>query len=262
MFGFLIKKAFFDLWDNFLPAILVNLGFIVILAVPVLLPSVVLPIHGIIGVAAFVAGALLVFLYLGGVSTFARLTSDYTGVDWKSFRRGVAEQWPVTLLFGALVLGHLFLISVAVPVYSSMGSMVGLFALAVLFWISVIWWLTCQFILPVRSRLSNRPVTVLRKSLLLVLDNVFFAVAVAAGGVFIVALSIFTAFLIPGISGLMIWFHDAAKLRLYKYDYLEQHHQGEPGAARIRIPWDTLLYDDRERVGKRTLRGMIFPWKE
>ena len=48
------------------------------------------------------------------------------------------------------------------------------------------------------------------------------------------------------------------KLRLYKYDYLEEN----PDAKRNDIPWDALLIDERERVGKRTLRGMIFPWKE
>ena len=34
MFGFLIKKSFFDLWDNFLAAVLANLGFIVVLSIP------------------------------------------------------------------------------------------------------------------------------------------------------------------------------------------------------------------------------------
>jgi hypothetical protein len=30
----------------------------------------------------------------------------------------------------------------------------------------------------------------------------------------------------------------------------------------VRVPWDALLAEDREQVGVRTLRGMIFPWKE
>ena len=45
---------------------------------------------------------------------------------------------------------------------------------------------------------------------------------------------------------------------MYKYDWLEAN----PEANRKKIPWDALLMDDKERVGKRTLRGMIFPWKE
>ena len=70
--------------------------------------------------------------------------------------------------------------------------------------------------------------------------------------------SFFTALLLPGIATIMLWWNIAFKLRLYKYDWLEQN----PGANRRRVPWDALLVEDRERVGKRTLKGMIFPWKE
>ena len=58
MFGFLIKKAFFDLWDNFLPAILVNLGFIAVLAVPVLLPPVVTAAGAAFGFVVLAAGVV------------------------------------------------------------------------------------------------------------------------------------------------------------------------------------------------------------
>jgi hypothetical protein len=85
-----------------------------------------------------------------------------------------------------------------------------------------------------------------------------FAVGLAIGGVFIMLVSFVTAFLVPGITGLAIWYQSALRLRMYKYDYLEEH----PDTPKREIPWDALIYDDRERVGKRTLRGMIFPWKE
>jgi hypothetical protein len=135
---------------------------------------------------------------------------------------------------------------------------VGLFALAILFWMSVIWWMTAPFYLPVRTRLTPAIVPALKKSFIVTFDNAAFVIGVSIGAVVIAALSFFTAFLIPGIAGLAIWYQAALKLRLYKYDYLEAN----PEADRKSIPWDALLYDDRDRVGKRTLRGMIFPWKE
>jgi hypothetical protein len=70
--------------------------------------------------------------------------------------------------------------------------------------------------------------------------------------------SLFTALLLPGISSILLFWNTAFKLRLYKYDWLEQN----PGSNKKSIPWDALLVEDRERVGKRTLKGMIFPWKE
>ena len=74
----------------------------------------------------------------------------------------------------------------------------------------------------------------------------------------IVAASVFTGGILPGLGAVLVWHNVALKLRLYKYDHLEQ----QPESNRKQIPWDALLVDDRDRVGKRTLRGMIFPWKE
>jgi len=56
----------------------------------------------------------------------------------------------------------------------------------------------------------------------------------------------------------MIWHQAALKLRLKKYDYLEEN----PEANRKQIPWDALLIDERNKVGPRTFKGMIFPWKD
>ncbi len=44
---------------------------------------------------------------------------------------------------------------------------------------------------------------------------------------------------------------------MFKYDYLESH----PEVNRRQIPWEELLFDEREKIGPRTLRGMIFPWR-
>jgi hypothetical protein len=63
---------------------------------------------------------------------------------------------------------------------------------------------------------------------------------------------------LSGIGGILLWHQVAANSDFTKYEYLEQH----PEANRTPVPWDTLLHDERERVGKRTLRNTIFPWKE
>jgi len=48
------------------------------------------------------------------------------------------------------------------------------------------------------------------------------------------------------------------RLRLLKYDWLEAH----PDANRKKIPWDELLIEEREKTGTRTLKNLIFPWKD
>jgi len=92
---------------------------------------------------------------------------------------------------------------------------------------------------------------------LLLLDNPLFTVGLLIGSLVVFVLSAFTAFLLPGLATILLWWNVALKLRLYKYDHLEKHPDD-----RRHIPWDGLLAEDRDRVGKRTLKGMIFPWKE
>lgn len=258
MLGFCVKKAFFDLWDNFLPAVLLNLGFVAVLAVPIILPTIAAAAGTIAGIAVLVAGILLSFLYLGLSHSLARDITDYDSLDLRNIGRATRESLRHALLLGLIVVLHVVLISIALPVYAAMESVFGLFAIAVLFWISVIWLLTAQFYLPLADRLSKPPFEALKKAFLLLLDNTGFAIVVALGSILIIAGSFLTAFLFPGIAGLAIWMHTAVKLRLYKYDYLEAH----PDTPRSEVPWDELLFEDRERVGKRTVRGMIFPWKE
>jgi hypothetical protein len=50
----------------------------------------------------------------------------------------------------------------------------------------------------------------------------------------------------------------AFKLRLYKYDYYEAH----PSGKKRRVPWNELLAHDKEKLGKRTFKTLIFPWKK
>jgi hypothetical protein len=258
MFGFVIKKSFFDLWDNFLPAVLMNLGFIVLFAIPAILPSVVSGAGAVVSLLVLLVGVVLVFVYAGGVFGLTRAITDHQSIEWSEFLARLRDTWPAATVLAMITVVHLFLLSVAFPVYSSLDNMVGLFALAILFWMSVIWWITAPYYLPLHQRLSESIPAALKKSFIFTFDNTGFTVGLALGALVVVVLSFFTAFLIPGIAGLAIWYQTAVKLRLYKYDYLQEN----PDADRKSIPWDALLFDDRERVGKRTLRGMIFPWKD
>jgi len=159
-----------------------------------------------------------------------------------------------------LVNGVYFVIlQVAFRVYAQVDQAVlGMMGQIILLWVTVGWVLAAQFFFPIQSRLERTPRKMIRKMLLLFFDNTGLMLVLAVGALGIVAVSLFTGGILPGLGAVLVWHNVALKLRLYKYDYLEEH----PDADRKKIPWDALLVDDRDRVGKRTLRGMIFPWKE
>lgn len=258
MFGFLIKKSFFDVWDNFIGSVLVNLGFVLFMAIPFAIPFAIVDSLPVLTLIVLALGILLLFVFAGGASLAARDIADYEGIEWRALWSYVRQTWKTSLLFGLINIVLVFLLSVAFPVYTGMDSLFGIAAAAVLFWAYVIWLLAAQFFFPVRAQLDEKFGKILKKSFVLFFDNTGYAIGSFIVLILLTAVSVFTAFLIPGIMGILVWLQDGVKLRVYKYDYLEEN----PDANRRRLPWDALLVEDRERVGKRSFRGMIFPWKE
>ncbi len=258
MILFSIKKAFFDFWDHFLPSVLCNLGFIVVLSLPMLAPAAVGRLQPELGIAVFAVGVVVSFVYLGVASMVARDIAFYQTPEWATIPLYVRQSWKASVALALIYLLHIFLLSIALPVYIAMGTVLSLAAMAFLFWASIIWLVASVFYLPIRAQLDSQIGKILKKCFLIVFDNTAFALVVAFGALTLLLLSMFTALLLPGVMGVLIWVNSALKLRLYKYDYLNEH----PQANRRAIPWDELLHDDRERVGKRSFRGMIFPWKE
>jgi len=76
--------------------------------------------------------------------------------------------------------------------------------------------------------------------------------------IFTFVISALTMLLAPGPAGTALASAVAVRLRMKKYRYLKEN----PEAERRHIPWDELLQEEKELVGKRTLKGMIFPWKD
>jgi hypothetical protein len=256
MFGFLIKKAFFDMWDNLIRIVLLNLGYIAIFAVLVYFPLLFQSVPPLFYLSVAVGMALL-FVYSGVVSTMVARMADYSRPDFHDALGYLNETYPSSLLFALVNLALVFLFGVAFPVYGQVRSFLGPLASSFLFWILVFWVLAVQYFFPVQARLDHKFTKIMKKMVLLFLDNPLFSVGLLVGSAVVLAVSALTALLLPGIASILLWWNVALKLRLYKYDYLEEHPEG-----RRTIPWDALLAEERERVGQRTLKGMIFPWKE
>jgi len=257
MILFMLNKTFFDFWDNLFSIFLLNFGCTLIVGAGIYVTS-LLGVHPVTFFLGILITVVMFSLYVGAAALVARDIADYKSPTFKSFFQYLKEVWPAAL--GFMLLGgiQLVIFSVILPWYFRLGNLIGILVAGLLFWISVIWVFASQYYFPVRSRLDSDIKKVFRKSVLVFFDNTAFTLFLGCGTLVLLVLSGFTAFLLPGIGTILLWHQVGLKLRLYKYEYLETH----PEAQRRNIPWDTLLQDEKERIGPRTLRGMIFPWKE
>lgn len=262
MFGFLVKKAFFDMWDNMFRVILMNLGYIAIMgaafSVPLGLSLVTFLPEFLLLILAFAIPAALICIYTGGVSHMCRDIASYEEPGFRNFWQYIIETWKPSLLFALANSLVLFLVTQAFSFYIQIRSGVGVVAAAFLFWVGIVWAVSLQYFFPLQSQVNAVFKKNVRKIFLLFFDNTMFSIGLLIGTIIIAVGSGFTAFMLPGIASVILWLNEGLKLRMLKYDWLEAN----PDENRKKIPWDALLVEDKERVGKRTLRGMIFPWKE
>ena len=257
MIGFLIKKNFFDTWDNLFRVALVNLGFIASLAFPVFVPGLFASIP-ILGMLALFVGILWCFVYLSAAALTLKAISDYGSFGFADFFNNLKIIWPVGLASGGFVFVGYMLCTLVIPFYIGMSSMLGLLLGAVIFWTLVVAVLSLQFFFAVRARLDTSLVKVVKKCFIIFFDNPGFCFFMLIHNIIVLVLSMFVALIAPGPAGVLLFLDQGLRLRLLKYDWLEAN----PDANRRQIPWDALLIDEREKTGTRSLRSFIFPWKD
>ena len=257
MIGFLIKKNFFDMWDNLFKVALINIGFIASLSIPVFIPTLLAHVP-VLGMASLLIGILWCFVYLSAAALSLKALSDYGNFGFAEFFNNLKIGWPIGLILGVLVFLGYILCTVVIPFYLGMNSMFGLLLAAIIFWTLVVAILALQFFFAVRSRLDTKFTKIIKKCFIIFFDNPMFCVFTLIHNVIILTISMFVAFLFPGPAGVLLFLDEGLRLRLLKYDWLEAN----PDANRRHIPWDALLIDERERTGTRSLKSFIFPWKD
>ncbi|OQA62535.1 MAG: hypothetical protein BWY39_01702 [Spirochaetes bacterium ADurb.Bin269] len=261
MIGFFIKKAFYDGWDNLLSILVMNVA---ILAVA----------FG----GWFLAGATLFFLPLSifmlvlsaaaegvlflTISALMAKVSKYESFSASDIGEAFGASWKHGALFGLLIAAIVFVASVAFPYYFSLGNMIGLALSIVIFWVTVVVALSLQWFLPIRSQLDTNFVKCLKKSFIIFFDNPGFSLFMFLYSLVLTVLSLVMVMLMPGFAGMILAHNNAFRLRMYKYDWLEEHPELDVREARKSVPWAELLSEDEDTVGHRTLKSFIFPWKD
>ena len=215
MIGFLIKKNFFDLWDNLFKLAFINLGFITSLAFPVFIPS-IMPEIPFLKMGLLLIGILWCFVYLSAAAMSLKAVSDYGNFGFADFLNNLKIIWPLGLVMGAFVFIGYLLCTVVIPFYLSMSSMIGLLLAALVFWTLVIAVLALQFFFAVRARLDTKLLVVIKKCFLIFFDNPAFCVFTFIHNIFLLGISVFLAFLAPGPAAILLFIDEGLRLRLLK----------------------------------------------
>jgi len=261
MIGFLIRKTFYDLWDNMFKIVLINLGFIACTAIPIFLPGFVGSLTGIFALEIIFSalGILVCTVYLSGVSYALRLVSDYGSFGFAEFFDALKKAWPAGIAVGFIVFIIFLIFMFVIPFYLTMEPpIVGLLLAAVVFWTTIFCILSFQFFFTVYTRLGMNIKKTFKKCMIISLDNSGLSIFLIIHNIIVLAISAIFAFMFPGPAGILLYLDQALRLRLLKYDYLEAN----PDANRRKIPWDALLIEEREKTGTRSLKNFIFPWKD
>lgn len=268
MTGFFIKKNFCDGWDHILWIIVFNLLSAALLIAGYLGLSVIAGFADTTAVflALGILFALIVFFLLNCLfSSISRECSrivNFSSVEYKNVFIHLFDDWKdsafLTLLTAAVAIITLFVI----PWYLQQGTMLGILLSAFIAWFLIIGILAFQWYFPLKSQLKGGFKKTVKKCFLLFFDNTGFSIFLFLYSAFLAVLSPFLAFLMPSFTGIIMAQNNALRLRMYKYDWMEEHPGLTPKEANKLVPWDELLADDKETLGPRTFRSFIFPWKD
>lgn len=262
MYGFLIKKNFCDGWDNLLSMIVTNLILLFAVAGSILLSAYLasnIYIQLLIYIVSFVVISILYFAYGEVAAKIANFDSVHV-VDFFKAIPGVLKDGS---LFGLMFAAIVWISQVAISYYFfESDTMFGICLGAVIVWVDVITFLALQWFVPIRSLMHNNFKKCFKKCFLVFFDNKGFTILVTLYNIVLILLSVLLIGFAPSFAGILIANTNALRIRLYKYDYLEEHPELETPSERKQIPWEDLIYDDRELLGPRKLRSFIFPWKE
>ena len=257
MFGFYLKKAFFDGWDNFIQMVLQNLLYIVFILLfigSVLVFGDNTPLF----IACFALEVLLFCLSLGGTSTVVYNWSQYQSETWKAYGKGIGRNIRHSLFFFLVLLVEFLLMFLVIPFYISTDNMLGTVLGVIMVWLSVFIFLALPYFYPLMNLLpGDGPLKTFKKCFLIAGDNIGYTLLLLLHNFVDIALSVVSMGMIPGVTGVMLGGQDMMKLLMKKYDWMEEN----PGKDKKEMDWSEILYDEKETLGPRSLKNMIFPWK-
>lgn len=257
MVGFFIKKSFFDGWDNCLSLVLQNLIYVGFLLLNMFLLY-KLGENPYFFYSIILFFVLVVSISLGGTAEVGKNYAFYISDTWSSYVKGIKRNIKHSIFFFLVVLLLAFMVLFTIPFYTSFDSILGIIPALILFWVLFFFLLALPYYFPLMTMLpGDGPLKTLRKAFIVSFDNPLISLFLFLHILIDIIISVLTVGLLPGLGGIMLSESVMMKLLMKKYDWLEAN----PGKTKKDISWDELLKEERDTIGPRSLKSMIFPWK-
>lgn len=269
MIGLFIKKNFFEGWENIGNIIVSNLltiPFIGLIFLGFLLNGSINLFNGVGSMVLFQAASvffgtpILVVLAAGYCKNAVAIANHESGKCGEYFKN---LGWALknTLGFGFLCGFILTACSVGIPFYVQVDPFYGPLIAGFLMFFSAIVLLAFQWFIPLKALLGFKFKKTLSKCFDVLFDNFAFSLFMALYTFVLFACSTILLFFMPGFAGMVLAHVNALKLRLYKYDWLDQHKDKKGIKDRKNIPWEALLKEEEDFIGKKSIKSLFLPWK-
>ncbi len=256
MLGFSIRKAFYDGWDHVLALAAMNLVYVLMVLGIYLAGGMNLKEHTALSLAAISLIVLAYSIYSLGVFRNAYCYGKYLKNDIRLFFSVMREKlryalfhYLVTMLIlaGALFVG---------PAYLSLGSMTGYFFGTLVLWVALSVLLAMQYYYPLCFYSPERgPLQIFRLCFAFFLDNIGYTLFLFLRTLFDLVVSALSAFVVPGLAGIAVSATTMTRLLIIRYEYLDNN----VGISKKQADWEDILFDEKERLGKRSLLDALFP---
>ena len=258
MYLFFIKKNFYDGWDNMLSLIVINL---VIMTVSLGLLSLIYALQQSVPlvIALIILFGIVISILTLASGEVASSAANFGSAHIADFFRAIPLCIADGIRFGLILSVVGTAAYVCIPFYFAQKTM---FIGSMFVWLVVFTLLSLQWFVAIRSLMHNDFKKCLKKCFIVFFDNIWFSLFTVVYNFFLLALSVFLFGLLPSVAGITLAQVNALRLRLYKYDYYEAHPELKTPKEKRYIPWDELLQNDKETLGPRSFKSLIFPWKE
>lgn len=260
MIWFFIKKNFWDGWENIGNLVVPNLmtlGVLALMFVGYLFGFSFNPISLLLMYIMVILGIACIIVFESAFADNAKEIADFGTAKYSGYFSQIGKAFKENFKFG-LMTGFLVVSAVTgVPLYIHMDSFYGVALGMVLMLFVCIVMLAFQWYIPLRSLLNMAPKKALKKCFVVLFDNFAFSIFMEFYCIVLLVMSIVCLTTMPGACGILLARTNALRLRLLKYDWLDQHPEQKAQGVRKNIPWSALIQEDKRLLGNKGFKDLF-----